>query len=73
MCSSDLITGCNKPNPSGYESVPKIGKVIAFEDSYRGYYAARQVIQTVVLVNNEDYVYFDKINPKIYIKDFLNI
>jgi hypothetical protein len=68
------ITGCQKPNTSGYASVPGIfanpKKVVAFEDSYRGFYAASQVVFTVVLVNDTDYVYFNTINPLNHIVDF---
>jgi beta-phosphoglucomutase-like phosphatase (HAD superfamily) len=64
------ITGCKKPDPSGYLSVPAEGRVIVFEDSYRGFHAANQVFPTVVLVNTPDYVYFDIINPTRSITDF---
>jgi hypothetical protein len=65
-----VITGCNKPDPSGYRAVPQEGRTIVFEDSYRGFYAASQVFSVVVLVNTHDYVYFDTIDPEISIENF---
>ena len=65
-----VITGCKKPDPSGYRAVPQVGKTVAFEDSYRGFYAASQIISTVILVNTPDYVYFDTIKPEFSIKTF---
>jgi beta-phosphoglucomutase-like phosphatase (HAD superfamily) len=64
------VTGCNKPNPIGYMSIPQKGRTVVFEDSYRGYWAASQVFETVVLVNTPDYVYFNIIQPQISIKTF---
>jgi len=68
-----VITGCNKPDPAGYMSIPQGGRTIVFEDSYRGFYAASQVFSNVILVNDPSYVYFDIINPKHYIKTFLEL
>jgi len=65
-----VITGCNKPDPSGYMAIPQEGRTIVFEDSYRGFYAASQVFSNVVLVNTSDYVYFDTIDPEISIENF---
>lgn len=67
------VSGCNKPNPSGYLNVPQKGRTVAFEDSYRGYWAASQVVSTVVLVNSPDYVYFNKIDPVFWIKEFKDL
>jgi len=64
------VTGCKKPDPSGYLSVPAEGRVVVFEDSYRGFHSASQVFPTVFLVNTPDYVYFDTINPTHSITDF---
>lgn len=65
-----VLTGCNKPNPSGYMSIHQKGRTVVFEDSYRGFWAASQVFDTVFLVNSPDYVYFGTINPRYFIKDF---
>jgi HAD superfamily hydrolase (TIGR01509 family) len=65
-----VISGCKKPDPSGYFSVPIQGRAIAFEDSFRGFHAAKQAISTVVLVNTPEYVYFDMIKPPIHLKNF---
>lgn len=67
------ITGCQKPDPSGYMSVPRQGRTVVFEDSYRGFWAASQVFDTVVLVNTSDYVYFDTIKPRYFAEDFKEI
>jgi beta-phosphoglucomutase-like phosphatase (HAD superfamily) len=64
------VTGCKKPDPSGYMSVPIEGRVVVFEDSYRGFHAASQVFSTVILVNTPDYVYFDTIQPRLAIRTF---
>jgi HAD superfamily hydrolase (TIGR01509 family) len=68
-----VITGCNKPDPSGYRAIPQEGRTIVFEDSYRGFYAASQVFSHVVLVNTPDYAYFDTIRPEFSIKTFLEL
>ena len=64
------VTGCKKPDPSGYLSVPVEGRVVVFEDSYRGFWSASQVFSTVILVNTPDYVYFDTIQPRLVIRTF---
>jgi len=64
------ITGCKKPDPSGYTTVPCEGLSVVFEDSYRGFWAASQVFSTVVLVNTPDYVYFNTIKPRLAIRTF---
>jgi beta-phosphoglucomutase-like phosphatase (HAD superfamily) len=64
------VTGCKKPDPSGYMSIPQKGRTVVFEDSYRGFWAASQVFPTVVLVNTPDYVYFDTIHPRLAIRTF---
>jgi len=71
----DVITGCKKPDPAGYFSIPQEDptSIIAFEDSYRGFYAASKAIFTVVLVNSPDYYYFETINPVNAIEDFTKI
>jgi beta-phosphoglucomutase-like phosphatase (HAD superfamily) len=64
------VTGCKKPDPSGYLSVPVEGRVVVFEDSYRGFWAASQVFSNVILVNTPEYVYFNTIKPVNTLKDF---
>lgn len=61
-----VVTDCKKPDPAGYASIPCTGRTIVFEDSYRGFYAARQVFTHVVLVNSLDYVY----RPLCFVEDF---
>jgi beta-phosphoglucomutase-like phosphatase (HAD superfamily) len=64
------VTGCKKPDPSGYISIPQPGRTVVFEDSYRGFWAASQVFSNVVLVNTPEYVYFDTIQPRLAIRTF---
>ena len=47
--------------------------IIAFEDSYKGWTAAYNVIYNCILVNDENYVYYDTIRPLNKIKDYNNI
>jgi beta-phosphoglucomutase-like phosphatase (HAD superfamily) len=47
--------------------------IIAFEDSYKGWTAAHSVIYNCILVNNENYVYYDIIRPLNKITDYNNI
>jgi len=78
---NDITT--RKPNSEGYlkilQTIPnidildKLKKIIVFEDSYCGYQAASKVFYNIVLVNTEDYYYFNTINPLNYIKDFTSI
>jgi beta-phosphoglucomutase-like phosphatase (HAD superfamily) len=65
-----VVTGCKKPDPSGYMSIPQTGRTVVFEDSYRGFHAASQVFSNVVLVNTPDYIYFDTIQPRFAIRTF---
>lgn len=69
----NAVTGCKKPDPSGYMSIPQKGRTLVFEDSYRGFWAASQVFSNVVLVNTPDYVYFDTIQPRSAIRTFLEL
>lgn len=48
-------------------------EIIAFEDSYKGWTAASGVIYNCVLVNNSNYVYYDKIKAKNIIPDFKQV
>jgi len=47
--------------------------IIVFEDSYKGWTAAYNVIYNCVLVNHHDYIYYDVINPQNAISTFENI
>ncbi len=51
----------------------KLHEMIAFEDSYKGWSAASNVIFNCVLVNNDSYFYFKKINATNTIVNFNNI
>jgi beta-phosphoglucomutase-like phosphatase (HAD superfamily) len=70
-----IISDCKKPNHEGYMSIPQYDplSIIAFEDSYRGYYAATKAIFTVILVNDSDYVYYNIINSQNAFENFLII
>ena len=66
-----------KPNSECYihllnELPPDIENhdIISFEDSYKGYFAASQVIYNCVLVNNNTYIYYEQINAKNKINNF---
>jgi beta-phosphoglucomutase-like phosphatase (HAD superfamily) len=47
--------------------------IIVFEDSYKGWTAANNVIYNCVLVNNKSYIYYDTIKPINSIDNFENI
>jgi len=47
--------------------------IVCFEDSYKGWSAAYNVIYNCVLVNNKSYVYYDTINPLNAIDNFNDI
>jgi beta-phosphoglucomutase-like phosphatase (HAD superfamily)/D-arabinose 5-phosphate isomerase GutQ len=56
-----------KPHPESYIcainkfKIP-LNKIIAFEDTYIGYSAISKLNITQVLINNKDYIYYDKID-----------
>ena len=71
-----------KPSSEGYLKVLNkcsnigLSEIIGFEDSYKGFTALYRVVKNAVLVNNENYFYFDKIKPQLnmgYIYDYKNI
>ena len=71
-----------KPSSEGYLKVLNKysninqSQIIGFEDSYKGFTALYRLVKNAVLVNNENYFYFDKIKPKLnmgYIYDYKNI
>jgi beta-phosphoglucomutase-like phosphatase (HAD superfamily) len=69
-----------KPSSEGYLQVVRqymnrfeLHEIIAFEDSYKGWIAATNVIYNCILVNNKDYHYYDIINTNNCITDFVNI
>lgn len=73
---------CRKPSSDGYLKVLNkysnidLSQIIGFEDSYKGYTALSRVIKNTMLINNENYFYFDKIKPRLsmgYIYDYKNI
>lgn len=47
--------------------------ILVFEDSYKGWTAASRVIYNCVLVNNKEYIYYDKINAQNTIPDYKDI
>jgi beta-phosphoglucomutase-like phosphatase (HAD superfamily) len=73
-------TSLRKPNSDGYLQIVKrysdmyeLHEFIAFEDSYKGWVAATNVIYNCVLVNNQDYYYYNVINANNSINDFTSI
>lgn len=48
-------------------------EIIVFEDSYKGWTAAYNVIYNCILVNNENYVYYDTINAQNKINNYNDI
>jgi len=47
--------------------------IIAFEDSYKGWISATNAIYNCILINNENYVYYNMINAANKMNDFKNI
>jgi beta-phosphoglucomutase-like phosphatase (HAD superfamily)/NDP-sugar pyrophosphorylase family protein len=45
-------------------------EIISFEDSYKGWTAAQNVIYNCILVNNTSYIYYDTIKPQNIIQNF---
>lgn len=45
-------------------------EIISFEDSYKGWTSASNVIYNCILVNNASYIYYDAINPENMINNF---
>jgi beta-phosphoglucomutase-like phosphatase (HAD superfamily) len=45
-------------------------EIISFEDSYKGWTAAHNVIYNCILVNNTSYIYYDTIKPQNLINNF---
>ena len=48
-------------------------EIICFEDSYKGWKSSEDIIYTSVLINNPDYVFYNKTNTTIKIENYLNI
>ncbi len=48
-------------------------EIIAFEDSYKGWVAASNVIYNCILVNDKKYIYYDLINAANSVTNFENI
>jgi HAD superfamily hydrolase (TIGR01509 family) len=65
-----------KPHPECYIKAltyfSECKNVIGFEDSYKGWESLNSTNITSVFVGNKDYYYFNKINPKNQIENFLN-
>lgn len=73
-------TGKRKPNSECYlhflNKLPsdiENHDIISFEDSYKGWTAASNVIYNCVLVNNQSYSYYNKINALNSIPNYENI
>ena len=73
-------TNTRKPSSEGYSQIVKryidsyeLLEFIAFEDSYKGWVAATDVIYNCILVNNKDYYYYSVINATNSINNFSNI
>lgn len=73
-------TKYRKPNSECYLQVIKryidkveLNEIVAFEDSYKGWFAATNVIYNCVLVNTPDYFYYNEINALNHIDNFNNI
>lgn len=45
-------------------------EIISFEDSYKGWTAAHNVLYNCILVNNTSYIYYDTIKPQNLINNF---
>jgi len=56
-----------------YISRYNLHEMVAFEDSYKGWYAASNVIFNCILVNDESYFYFKQLNAINTINTFNNI
>lgn len=73
-------TKYRKPNSECYLQVIKryintieLNNIVAFEDSYKGWTAATNVVYNCVLVNTPDYFYYNEINALNHIDNFNNI
>lgn len=73
-------TNKRKPNSECYltllhqlPSTIENHEIISFEDSYKGWTAASNVIYNCVLVNNPSYIYYDIINSRNTINNYLDI